>query len=207
MPNRRALDASYIFLYVLTAMVASFVFLALSNLNSLGSLLDNSGQQAPTRLLIDVGGSVLERVTRFLDKLPFGATTVTFLFWLFIGILVYALILFIIDFGYSLKYQKSLIFDYRYPSYTKASSVIQRLFFDWILVLGAGLVLLFSLGFLAAFTIPVSRAVFMDVFYNPGSISAWLYSFEVVIILAFNSLIVLWLIRLFWRSRRELEAD
>lgn len=203
MSTERKLDIGGNALYGLTIAVGAFVVLALANINSLTTLL-NGSNRAPTSFFIDVGGNVLHRITMFLDKLPFGETTVTFLFWLLVGIVVYGLVLVGFDMIYTLRHERSLLFDYRYPVYAKKSSIISRMFFLWILVFGFALVLGFMIMLLIFFTFPVTRAVFMDGFYNTGSKQAWFYTFEAVILLAANGQIITWLTKIFLRSRHEL---
>jgi hypothetical protein len=203
MATARKTDIVTSFMYGITILVGSFVVLGLANLNNLIGLLNDTSHTA-TSFFIDVGGHSTGVITRFLDKLPYGQTVVTVLFWLLVGIVAYGVVLVAIDFVYTIKYERSLLTDYQFPIYTQKSSIIQRLLLMWILVLGFALTLLFVTLILIFFTLPVTRAVFMDGFYNPSSLDAWFYTVEAVLLLGVNTQIVAVLARVFVRSRQAL---
>lgn len=191
-------------LYTAALIMASFAFLAILNIASLVGILDNNSQTT-SGFINDASAMAVRHGTDFLDKIPFVEAIVAFLFWLLVGAAIYGLILVVIDVVYTIRRQKSLIFDYTYPVNTKRSTIIRHIFFHWIIVLVVGLVLLFSLGILVIFTLPISKGVFMNGFNNSDNLSAWAYTAEAGLLLAVNTQAVIWTTRTFWRGHRLLQ--
>lgn len=192
----------FFFLYAAAYGLTSFILLALLNIKRLFLLLEGASD-VRTDSLSGYFGSAIGDLAHLLDKIPHSRTIFTFIFWLFVGLIVYFCTIFISMSVYNIARDENLLLHYKAPFGNTKSSILRRVLLHWTLTLLLALMVLLLLGILLGLLLPVTRQLFMSGWYSPMELSQWLYTWEAVIMLALGMAATMFASRLWWRVFRS----
>ncbi len=195
-------NITYYILYAISFWLGSFLLFGLLNVNNFITILRDTSS-LPEYYLTDSVDSVFLFVTEWLDRLPFIRTTVTFLFWLLVGFVVYGIVVTVGGFFATLGQERSLFRDYRHPLFEKRDSLVRTILIHWMLVIGLGLVWLFVVAGLAI-SLPITRELFINGFRSPNEAGAWAFTIGSTTVFSALAMAVVWLTKLLRRAKQTL---
>jgi|GEM_PF-5717488 len=132
--------------------------------------------------------SIGHAISTYINKLPHVNAVGIFIFWALVGSIAYVLVMLLGSLLFAARNDVNLVKNYKLPLFVKRSNVLERIAFQWLLIVCLCVICVSVLLLLFLVILPVCENIFLAGFTHPKLLSAWAKTIASTLSLA----VVLW---------------
>ena len=198
----RNFDVSeYLWRFAIIFIPASFLsvclLLTVNGKIIISQLLSNS--PATSLYATEALRTTSDKAFSYIDNIPFMPTIALSLFWVCVGLAVYFVFVFAILFVHTLREEKNMSDNYLLPDPRLRKFLLERMLIPWVWAIFLILMSVLVLLLLILVILPLSRQLFLAVFFE-SDLYGLIYTISAVFLLSLFITTLVLLISLFARS-------